>query len=180
MKPISSLPEKPSMTEMTETEKKFRAKAGPRAEELLEEIRKSPEFFVMEGGSDGTLSHSCFWDDFGRYMPEIAQLAAEMQETDEEEDAADAEMETGCFYIFENQAVSIKEVLKKGLVRIQHITRNYNEDGNQIPSKEEDVYFDKLTKMTRKLAKEMIKKYNRRIGECNTRIHAFEECLNYM
>lgn len=86
-------------------------------------------------------------------------------------------MNLGCFYVFENQAVSIKEMLGdvagRQMVRIRHITRTKNEA-------EEDVFADCLQELTPNLAKTIIKKYNKKIGECNVRIHAFEECLRYM
>ena len=62
---------------MTETEKKLREKAGSRAETIIEDVKDNPDYFVMEGGADGTYGHMCFWEDFGHLMPEISRFAKE-------------------------------------------------------------------------------------------------------
>jgi hypothetical protein len=86
-------------------------------------------------------------------------------------------IDTGCFYVFENRPVAIKEILHpvsdRLMVRIRHIQRT-------LKDKQEDVFFDCLQILTPELAEEIIEKYNRTIGECNVRIHAFNECLRYM
>ena len=62
---------------MSEVEVKLREKAGEKAEEIIEEVKKYPDYFVMQGGYDGTFSHVCFWDDYGHLMPEISKFAVE-------------------------------------------------------------------------------------------------------
>ena len=62
---------------MSENEIKVRQKAGDKANQIIAEVKLDPDFFVMEGGSDGTFAHVRFWDDYGHLMPEIAKLAVE-------------------------------------------------------------------------------------------------------
>lgn len=62
---------------MSETERKLREKAGGKADEIIQEVKDCPDYFVMEGGSDGTFAHVCFLDDYGHLMPEIAKFASE-------------------------------------------------------------------------------------------------------
>lgn len=62
---------------MSEVETSFRKKAGDRADELVKEVKESPDWFVMEGGADGTWGHALFWGEFGHLMPEISKLAVE-------------------------------------------------------------------------------------------------------
>ncbi len=62
---------------MSEVERKLREKAGDKADEIIEEVKECPDYFVMEGGSDGTFSHVCFLDDYGHLMPEISDFAVE-------------------------------------------------------------------------------------------------------
>ena len=62
---------------MSDNERKVREKAGDKADEIIEEVRECPDYFVMEGGSDGTFAHMEFLDDFGHLMPEISNLAEE-------------------------------------------------------------------------------------------------------
>lgn len=60
---------------MSEAEKKLRVKTNDDA--LIEEIRKYPDYFVNQGGSDGTFAHSMFLDYFKDLMPEIIDFAEE-------------------------------------------------------------------------------------------------------
>lgn len=46
-------------------------------EDLLEEVRANPHYFVNEGGADGTFGHAQFRGVYGCYMPEIIDFAVE-------------------------------------------------------------------------------------------------------
>ena len=71
---------------MTEIERHFRAKVSRwerlssgalKVEEVLKEVKDCPDYFVMEGGADGTFAHEEFLDKYGGLMPEIVQFASE-------------------------------------------------------------------------------------------------------
>jgi len=62
---------------MTETEKKLRSKIQEAADEIIAEVKKYPDWFLMEGGSDGTFSHVRWHDEFGHLNPEITDFAVE-------------------------------------------------------------------------------------------------------
>jgi len=51
----------------------FHANGG--TPEIIQEVKLCPDYFVMEGGADGTWAHIEFLDDFGHLMPEISKLA---------------------------------------------------------------------------------------------------------
>lgn len=44
---------------------------------LIQEIKENPDYFVMEGGTDGSFGHAEFLDEFGDLMPEIIDFAVE-------------------------------------------------------------------------------------------------------
>ena len=57
---------------------KFREKAAKvnrDADAIIEEVRKYPDWFLMQGGSDGTFGHVSWHAEFGTLLPEIANLA---------------------------------------------------------------------------------------------------------
>ena len=65
---------------MTETEKKLRSKiqeAGDNPDDIIAEVKECPDWFLMEGGSDGTFSHVRWHGEFGRLKPEITDFAVE-------------------------------------------------------------------------------------------------------
>jgi hypothetical protein len=64
---------------MTNVELSLRNKIGSNdeAEQIINEVKECPDYFVMEGGADGTFAHVRFFDDFGHLMPEIADFAEE-------------------------------------------------------------------------------------------------------
>lgn len=43
--------------------------------ELIAEIDRNPDYFLMEGGSDGTFGHAEFCSLYGRFKPEIIKFA---------------------------------------------------------------------------------------------------------
>lgn len=51
------------------------AKVNKEATAIIEEVRKYPDWFLMEGGSDGTYGHVLWHSQYGKLLPEIADLA---------------------------------------------------------------------------------------------------------
>ena len=65
---------------MSPIEQKFREKiraAGGNADEIIAEVQEYPDYFVMEGGLDGTFAHAEWYGDFGHLKPEIIDFAVE-------------------------------------------------------------------------------------------------------
>lgn len=64
--------------DLMEIEKKFRDKCDKLkwdADVLIKEVKEDPDWFLMEGGSDGTLPHANWHADYGELCPEITNLA---------------------------------------------------------------------------------------------------------
>ena len=53
----------------------FKEKAGDKAEEIIAEVKADPEFYINEGGSDGTFGNMMFHQTYGHLIPEIIDLA---------------------------------------------------------------------------------------------------------
>lgn len=64
---------------MSEAELHLREKAGESADEIIDEVKQCPEYFWMEGGSDGTWGHMMFHEDYGHLMPYIVKFATECE-----------------------------------------------------------------------------------------------------
>jgi hypothetical protein len=80
-------------------------------------------------------------------------------------------MDTSVFYIYKGNPVAIVDINE--LVKIRHINRLYEDQIEEVDAKE-------LKMLTHELAQKHIDHINNLIGECNMRIHAFNECLSYM
>lgn len=90
-------------------------------------------------------------------------------------------LKKGEFYVFNGKPVSIDEELEKGAVKITHITRFSDENGDIIREpRKEIVDASKLKLLTKDLAKKLFDEYNKIIGDCNIVKHAIKDCLNYM
>ncbi len=48
--------------------------------EQKKKIEEDPLYFVMEGGSDGTLGNCEFWDEYSDWMPGASNYAAKLCE----------------------------------------------------------------------------------------------------
>lgn len=46
--------------------------------ELKAEIEADPLYFVMQGGSDGTLPHTQYWDSYGAWEPEASSYGGKL------------------------------------------------------------------------------------------------------
>ncbi|MHA1948238.1 MAG: hypothetical protein ACW99G_02580 [Candidatus Thorarchaeota archaeon] len=65
---------------MSDIEKQLRAKIdsnGDNPDPIISKVKENPDFFVWEGGGDGTFSHATWLDEYGDYKPEIIQFAEE-------------------------------------------------------------------------------------------------------
>ncbi len=62
---------------MSDAERKVREKSGVDADLVISQVRGCPDYFLLQGGSDGTFAHVKFFDDYGHLMPEITKLAEE-------------------------------------------------------------------------------------------------------
>lgn len=71
---------------MSEAERIVREKAGDKADEIVNDVRSCADYFLMQGGADGTFGHSLFYDNYGHLMPEITTLAEEFGAGDMEDD----------------------------------------------------------------------------------------------
>lgn len=67
----------------TDAEVRFRSKSASvgltstEADYIIALIQEDPDYFLNQGGSDGTYSHMLFHVNYGDLMPEIADLAVE-------------------------------------------------------------------------------------------------------
>jgi hypothetical protein len=50
-------------------------KAGEQASELIKEVEESPDYFAMQGGSDGTFGHVEYLAKYKQFEPEIGRFA---------------------------------------------------------------------------------------------------------
>lgn len=82
-------------------------------------------------------------------------------------------MKTDCFYVYDDQAVAVREVIPDGTVRIEFIQRTK-------PVKHAIVLQSALEEMTPQVIQRLRLKYNRMITQCNLRLHAIQECERYM
>lgn len=82
-------------------------------------------------------------------------------------------LKTGCFYVYDEQAVVIRQLMDDGTARIEYIQRTK-------PKKQEIVPQKMLERMTPDLIQKLRLKYNRIITQCNLRLHAIHECEQYM
>lgn len=81
-------------------------------------------------------------------------------------------MDTSVFYVYKGNPVTIVRV-EGETIRIRYIDRMYDD-------REDEVAETELVPLTDKLAAKYIRHIGEVIGECNMRIHAFNECLRYM
>lgn len=65
------------MTKAREIIAKIIEKAPLQAESVVLMVSQYPDYFVNEGGADGTFSHVKFHGNYGRLMPEVANLGSE-------------------------------------------------------------------------------------------------------
>lgn len=44
--------------------------------DIIEDVKDSPSYFLMQGGSDGTFGHIKWYGTYGHLLPEITDLAS--------------------------------------------------------------------------------------------------------
>jgi hypothetical protein len=60
---------------MSSVKDKLKAKAGDGFDDLVLAVQDDPDYFLDQGGTEGTSSHAKYLEQYSKYEPELAEFA---------------------------------------------------------------------------------------------------------